>query len=195
MSTNYRTFIQQTSETTMPSRSIISEEAIEDIRMISGFDRYEIIRLHDKFYEVTEGNDDMCKEDFLRLPCILASPLRDYVAAIFGFSDQVLTIEVKKFIAGVSKFNCPLIESRQQKIKIAFRLQDIDGDGIISKADIMNYLNIVTARKLEKFERDEIAMCMLEECSTDQEKSYISFNDFQRVIGSTDFQTKLRLPI
>ena len=176
--------------------ALISEEIIEDIRMATGFDRKEIVRLCKKFYELTEEQEFMTRPIFLSISCIDASPLKHQVASIFGFSDYNNVISIKQFVVGVAKFNCPLIESREEKMRVAFRLQDIDGDGIISKIDIINYLDIVTSKKLENFELEEIANNMLQESAySDSLRQQITFQDFQRVIAGTDFQTKLRLPI
>ena len=192
----------------MQSKIKMTEEVLEEIRMTTGFDRHEIKRLNKKFYEITEDNESMSIADFFSISCIYVSPLKHRVASIFGFSDSVSHINAKQFIVGVSRFNCPLIESREEKMRVAFRLQDIDGDGVINKSDIVNYLNLVTGilkidesgvarleTKLDTYDAEEIANKMLQESATDSLKQFITFNDFQRIISSSDFQTKLRLPI
>jgi len=185
--------------------------------MITHFDRQEILKYKKRFIELTGGTDRMSKEEFLST--IDANPMKERVALVFGY-DQVSSMNFKNFLIGLSSFNCH--GNNDTKLKVAFRLQDIDGDGKINRDDLKNYLLIVTpppkpppkpeserltndtppaepppkpeSERLtndDSFDYDYCIEEVFKEASSDGE--VITFNDFSRIIATTDFQTKLYL--
>lgn len=80
-------------------------------------------------------------------------------------------------------------------VKLAFRLQDYDDDGLISKSDMNKYVVTISGNILDITEVTNIVDTIFQECSSDSAQEVISFSDFQRVIAGTDFYTKLYLPI
>lgn len=163
--------------------------------MITHFDRQEILKYKKRFLELTGGTDRMSKEEFLST--IDANPMKERVALVFGY-DQVSSMNFKIFLIGLSSFNCH--GNNDTKLKVAFRLQDIDDDGVINRDDLKNYLLIVTPPPKPEsewltnddfFDYDYCIEEVFKEASSDGE--VITFNDFSRIIATTDFQTKLYL--
>ncbi|CAK4128520.1 unnamed protein product [Aphanomyces euteiches] len=73
----------------------------------------------------------------------------------------------------------------------------MDGDGKVSKADLIAYIQLVAdfgdlnPEVVEK-NLDVIASRTLEEASSDPSGEFLSFDDFARVVLATeDFETKL----
>ena len=181
----------------LAQRALIEAEAelFEEIRMISQFEIKEIKRLKTIFYNITNDNNDMTLTEFFTIQCIFISPFREKIAKIFGFTHQKLYINVKEFICGISLFNSIIPSNRINKMRVAFQLQDIDNDGVITLTDLIIYLNLVSNNKLETYERKEISQHILNEISSDNNKKFITFTDYQRFLTTTDFQMKLHLPI
>jgi Ca2+-binding EF-hand superfamily protein len=295
--------------------SDLSDEQLEELRMISNFSLKEIRRLRREFLRITEGSDRITRQQFWGIPCIAVNPLRDRVAIIFGFPDEDAkdihgsededtdgkdvkdgdlkrtsddlaeqlqrtkarggdmgkengkekdkdmgagekkdgkdgalkpasaegadsipgsaakgvggtgpagtaptsaggtatpdlrqasddsasvdlpfqsTLDFPSFLTGVSLFNAP--GKLDGKLRVAFRIHDFDGDNFISREDMTQYMRRVTKPDFES-ELEQVIEEVFHECASDARKQKLSFADFQRVLISTDFHVKLRLPI
>ena len=168
----------------------ISDEQMEEYRMVTYFDPKDITKYHKVFYERTNGSERMDQEIFYQIPCISISPFKEKIALIFGY-DQKPSLEFLDFLSGASLFNCP--GRKDIKIRTAYRLQDIDNDGVISKEDLTNYLKIITNDHLHTFEITEMVNRVMGECSSDVNQEVLTLQDFQRVITKSDFEPKLKL--
>jgi Ca2+-binding EF-hand superfamily protein len=167
----------------------ISEEKMEEYRMLSGFKPKEIIRIRKLFLEYTNDQEMMSKEIFLDLESLAHNPLKERIAMCFGFDEEINQLDFQAFLCGLSLFNSP--GQREQKLKTAFKLQDFDNDGVLNKQDLMKYIKLITGEALEEKQVDEVANEILKELAAET----ITFNDFQRVVAASDFQAKLLLPI
>mmetsp|Transcript_12826 Transcript_12826/g.19306 ORF Transcript_12826/g.19306 Transcript_12826/m.19306 type:complete len:198 (+) Transcript_12826:140-733(+) len=181
----YETFIDSTFKD-----CDISDEKMEEYRMTSSFEPRDIARLRKAFLVATNGNEEMDKECFLNIPCIAVNPLKERVACVFGF-DQRPTIDFIDFLASTALFNCP--GRKDLKLKTAYKLQDMDNDGTVSRSDLRDYIKVVTNGNLVDVEVNEIVSKVISECSSDPNLQVVSFHDFQRVVAKSDFETKLHL--
>ena len=135
----------------------------------------------------------MSRLQFLDIPAIEENPLRDRICFIFEFSDdENSTISFKQFIFALSLFNAP--ERIEDKLQVAFRLQDFDNDGILNRDDLMKYIIRITNKNLDKETIVEIIHEVMEECASDPEVGITPAN-FQQVVAASDFQTKLHINI
>lgn len=163
--------------------------------MLSGFKPKEISRLHKTFTNLVNNQEGLLsKEAFLDMDCIVNNPLKNRVAQAFGYDEECTAINFKKFLTGVASFNSP--GQVENKIKIAFKIQDFDDDGVLNKADLIQYLKLITAENtLTDDELERVANNVLEESSSDEKSNHLTFSDFQRVVASQDLQAKLLIPI
>jgi serine/threonine-protein phosphatase 2B regulatory subunit len=168
----------------------LSDERMEEYRMITGFEPIDIAKFRNFFLQQTGGNQDMEKETFLAIPCIAINPLKDRVSHIFGY-DTKKSLDFLEFLTAASSFNGP--GRKDVKIRTAFRIQDIDNDGVISKSDLQTYLNIVTNDALLEFEMKELVAKVMHESSSDPDENLITFHDFQRVVAKSDFEAKIHI--
>ncbi|CAE7796825.1 CNB1, partial [Symbiodinium microadriaticum] len=165
-------------------------EKMEEYRMNTGFEQIDIAKLRNFFLQQTGGNEEMDKATFLALDCISINPLRDRIAYIFGFEVRK-TIDFMEFLTAAANFNGP--GRKEVKIRTAFRLQDMDNDGVISKVDLLVYLRIITKESLLDFEYNELVSKVIHETSSDPNMETISLQDFQRVVAKSDFESKIHL--
>jgi Ca2+-binding EF-hand superfamily protein len=171
----------------------IDEEKIEEYKMLSGFQAKDIVRLRKVFLELTNGSESMSKEVFCGIEGIALNPLLDRICDCFGLTDELSSITFQSFLTGIAAFNAP--GRGEVKLKTAFRIQDFDGDGMISKKDLSEYMKRITTNSLSEAELDEIVNEVFRETSSDAKQEFISYGDFQRVVILLDFQAKLHLPI
>lgn len=177
----------------------IPEEELEELRMLSTLEPEEICRLKRAFFVYTQGADRMTKAMFMDIPTIRINPLRDRVAMCFGYEKGVTSLDFPGFLNGVSLFNSH--GKKEDKLKLAFRLQDFDDDGKLGREDLKMYLEIITGQPNVKiagwndFEiENTIKQTFLEVCG-DAKSEKIEIGDFIRCMHATDFHTKLQLSL
>lgn len=172
--------------------SDLTDEKIEEYRMLSSFEPREIVRLRQVFLKATLQSEKMDKNNFFSLNCISINPLKDRIAVCFGFNLKS-EIDFPDFLLGVAAFNST--GRREQKLKIAFKIQDMDDDGVLSKEDLKQYIKIITNNNLPETEVDELISKVFLEAASDADADVITYSDFHSVVSKTDFQTKLHLQI
>lgn len=181
----FRSIFQQSSD--------ISEEKIEEYKMLSGFAQKDIVRLRKVFLDVTNGSEIMTKSVFKEMDAIALNPLNDRICVCFGLQEDTSTIDFEAFLIGVAAFNAP--GRGEVKLKTAFKIQDFDNDGYISKSDLTEYLKRITTSSFNEKELTELVNEVFRETSSDLKQEQITFADFQRVVILLDFQAKINLPI
>lgn len=173
----------------------IPEEELEEYRMLSSLEPAEICRLRVYFDEAVGGAGNLMDKDmFLSIPFVASNPLKDRLVLCFGYDDATNTtsMDFVAWLQGVALFNSH--GKKEEKLKLAFKIQDFDGDNQISKQDLTDYLKIVTDDKLdEPMIKDLVEEVFRESCS-DPKMQHLSFQDFSRVMAPTDFHIKLILP-
>ncbi|GMI58088.1 hypothetical protein ScalyP_jg9902 [Parmales sp. scaly parma] len=138
------------------------------------------------------------RTQFLNIQLIAMNPLRDRLALLFDLNsvDSFLTFE--EYMDKVCQFNC--IGNREAKLKLAFKIQDFDGDEKLDRHDLSKYYGLIARlgsveTKVAKDDRRQIIQYILSEASSDPRQKYLSFEDFQRVVAPTDFDSMLRLKL
>lgn len=171
----------------------LDEEKIEELKMLSGFPDKEIVRLRKFFLELTKGSEVMTKAVFVEMEAIKLNPLLDRICECYGLVDETSTLTFEAFLIGTAAFNAP--GRGEVKLKTAFKIQDFDNDGMISKKDLTEYMKRITPGTLVDEQIEEIVTEVFRETSSDAKQEFISYNDFQRVVILLDFQAKLHLSI
>eukprot|EP00937_MAST-01D_sp_MAST-1D-sp2_P000922 g922.t1 len=181
----------------------LSEEDIEELRMISSFGAAELRRIWGKFIEFGgsgEGlgpDEGLSEADFLRIPALAPNPLATRLLQCFDFSEKG-NIGFKRFVSGLSVFSHH--GDKRQKLQAAFKIQDMNGDGKICEQDLFEYLELVCdfGDQDEQVARERLramAQRTLQESSSAAELDSLSFDDFVKVVAPTDFASKLVINI
>ncbi len=173
-------------------KSDLSSEEMENIRMNTSFSPKEIIRLRKYFLEVTNGKDVISQEIFMAIDSIMNNPLLDRICVCFGFTPDLKEISFLTFIIGLASFNSPGL--KEQKLRVAFRIQDFDGDGALSHDDLYKYMEVITNKLLTPIEINKVIGEIFKEVSVDKADK-ISFTQFQTIVVPLDFEARLQLPI
>ncbi|KAK3718779.1 hypothetical protein QZH41_014055 [Actinostola sp. cb2023] len=115
----------------LKSSTLLQEEDIEEIQRETGFSPKQITRLYSRFLNLDKSNQGtISREDFLRIPELAINPLGDRI--------------VDAFFMNLTAPDTPnLLNSRDEKLKFTFRIYDIDGDGKISKTDLLSILHMM----------------------------------------------------
>lgn len=96
--------------------------------------------------------------------------------------------QIKDSNAGQDDF----VNSKKEKMRFAFRMYDIDGNGEIQKGEIMEVLQMMLDDSIDKEHLRNIARRTLTEADKDGD-AMITFEEFYRTLQHTDIDKTLSL--
>jgi len=190
----------------------LEEENIAQISEQTGFTSNQIQRLYSRFSSLDKQQKGfLTREDFLRIPELAINPLgdrivhaffrdndaeakygngRDSVKEVVNFCDFVHVLAhfrpIKKN-ADKNKMN-----SREEKLRFAFRMYDLDGDDKISKEELLAVLTMMVGANISEDQLVSIAERTIMEADDDKD-NLISFDEFAKVLQRSDVEQKMSI--
>ncbi|XP_031567927.1 calcineurin B homologous protein 1-like [Actinia tenebrosa] len=142
------------------------------------------------------------REDFLHIPELAINPLGDRIVDAFFMSETDVNGHVdcnfKQFARTLAHFR-PIdpntanpLNSREEKLKFTFRIYDIDGDGKISKDNLMSILHMMVGVSISDDQLGCIADRAIMDAGCAQEQM-ISFEDLKKVMKNVDLSAKMSI--
>jgi len=196
------------------SSQALQEENISQIEADTGFTANQIERLWSRFTSLDKQDKGyLTREDFLRIPELAINPLGDRIVHAF-FRDGHSTsngvhsdleardrdvVNFCDFVRVLAHFR-PLkknieknkLNSRQEKLKFAFRMYDLDGDEKISKEELLAVLTMMVGANISEEQLMSIAERTIHEADEDKD-TLISFDEFCKVLERTDVEQKMSI--
>merc|ERR1712038_527907 len=152
------------------------------------FDADEIKRLSKRFKKLDLDNSGpLSVDEFMSLPELQQNPLVQRVIEIFD-DDGNGEVDFKEFIQGISQFSVK--GDKESKLRFAFRIYDIDNDGFVSNGELFQVLKMMVGNNLKETQLQQIVDKTILLYDKDNDGK-ISFDEFCRVVGSTDIHTKM----
>lgn len=113
------------------------------------------------------------KKDILALPALESNAITKTLLKIYSNEDA---IDLRQMIKDIQMFvsNNPL----EQKLRFLFKLFDIDGDGIVTNAELFHILNMLCEGRLESYKIQNIVDQTMREVNCD----YINYENFKELI-------------
>uniref|UniRef100_I3IY44 Dynein axonemal assembly factor 10 n=5 Tax=Pseudocrenilabrinae TaxID=318546 RepID=I3IY44_ORENI len=143
--------------------------------MCSHFDADEIKRLGKRFKKLDLDNSgSLSVEEFMSLPELQQNPLVQRVIDIFD-TDGNGEVDFKEFIEGVSQFSVK--GDKEQKLRFAFRIYDMDKDGYISNGELFQVLKMMVGNNLKDTQLQQIVDKTIINADKDGD-GRISFEEF-----------------
>jgi len=195
------------------SSQALQEENISQIEADTGFTGNQIERLWSRFTSLDKQDKGyLTREDFLRIPELAINPLGDRIVHAFfrdGHSNAngVGELETRDrdvvnfcdFVRVLAHFR-PIkknieknkLNSRQEKLKFAFRMYDLDGDEKISKEELLAVLTMMVGANISEEQLMSIAERTIHEADEDKD-TLISFDEFCKVLERTDVEQKMSI--
>lgn len=136
-----------------------------------------------------DDSGQLSVEEFLSLPELQQNPLVQRVIDIFD-TDGNGELDFKEFFEGVSLFS--VRGDKEQRLRFAFRIYDIDKDGFISNGELFQVLKKMVGKNLEDVQLQQIVDKTIISADTDGD-GRISFHEFCRVVGGLDFHKNMVL--
>ncbi|XP_077351593.1 calcineurin subunit B type 1-like isoform X2 [Festucalex cinctus] len=170
-----------------PSNTM-GNEASYPLEMCTHFDPDEIKRLGKRFKKLDLDNSgSLSVEEFMSLPELQQNPLVQRVIDIFD-TDGNGEVDFKEFIEGVSQFSVK--GDKEQKLRFAFRIYDMDKDGYISNGELFQVLKMMVGNNLKDTQLQQIVDKTIINADKDGD-GRISFEEFCAVVGGLDIHKKM----
>ncbi|OCF37460.1 calcineurin subunit B [Kwoniella heveanensis BCC8398] len=149
-------------------------------RLVSG---PELMRLKKRFMKLDkDGSGSIDKDEFLQIPQIANNPLAHRMIAIFD-EDGSGTVDFQEFVGGLSAFSSK--GGRDEKLRFAFKVYDMDRDGYISNGELYLVLKQMVGNNLKDQQLQQIVDKTIMEADKDGDGK-LSFEEFTNMVASTD---------
>jgi len=156
--------------------------------MCSCFDPEEIARLGKRFRKLDlDNNGALSVDEFMSLPELQQNPLVQRVIEIFD-QDGNGEVDFREFIEGVSQFSVK--GDKQQKLKFAFKIYDVDKDGLISNGELFTVLKMMVGNNLKDSQLQQIVDKTIIYADKDGDGK-INFEEFCGVVEGLDIHKKM----
>ncbi|KAM7208793.1 calcineurin subunit B [Naviculisporaceae sp. PSN 640] len=163
---------------------------LDDIVQGSNFDKNEVDRLKKRFMKLDKDNSGTIeREEFLSLPQISSNPLATRMIAIFD-EDGGGDVDFQEFVSGLSAFSSK--GNKEQKLRFAFKVYDIDRDGYISNGELFIVLKMMVGSNLKDQQLQQIVDKTIMEADLDKDGK-ISFEEFTKMVENTDVSLSMTL--
>ncbi|XP_003397941.1 calcineurin B homologous protein 1 [Bombus vosnesenskii] len=181
------------------SSLLLREEEIAQIQEATGFTPNQIERLYSRFTSLDRGDcGTLSREDFLRIPELAINPLGDRIVNAFfeeSGNDRVNFLQFMQVLAHFRpiKKNSPnRLNSRQEKLKFAFKMYDLDNDDLISKDELLAILHMMVGANISEEQLTSIAERTIVEADENGD-GMISFEEFSKALERTDVEQKMSI--
>jgi len=196
----------------------LTPDDIAEISQDTGFTSSQIERLWSRFTSLDKQQKGcLTREDFLRIPELAINPLGDRIVHAF-FRDNAKKndgnsfandepdvdgtnerVNFPDFVRVLAHFR-PLkkdadknkLNGREEKLRFAFRMYDLDGDDRISKEELLAVLTMMVGANICEEQLVSIAERTIMEADTDKD-NLISFDEFKNVLARTDVEQKMSI--
>ncbi|MCJ1225354.1 Calcineurin subunit B [Toensbergia leucococca] len=156
----------------------------------SNFDRDEVDRLRKRFMKLDKDNSGTIERDeFLSLPQVSSNPLATRMIAIFD-EDGGGDVDFQEFVSGLSAFSSK--GNKEEKLRFAFKVYDIDRDGYISNGELFIVLKMMVGSNLKDMQLQQIVDKTIMEADKDRDGK-ISFEEFTKMVENTDVSMSMTL--
>ncbi|KZT60226.1 EF-hand [Calocera cornea HHB12733] len=167
-----------------------SSQFMDEMGKKSNFTPAELERLKRRFMKLDSDNSgSIDREEFLSIPAIATNPLASRMIAIFD-EDGGGTVDFQEFISGLSAFSGR--GGREEKLKFAFNVYDMDRDGYISNGELFLVLKMMVGNNLKDQQLQQIVDKTIMEADKDGDGK-LNFGEFANMVSNTDVIKQMSL--
>eukprot|EP01091_Cochliopodium_minus_P008464 TRINITY_DN1923_c0_g1_i1.p1 TRINITY_DN1923_c0_g1~~TRINITY_DN1923_c0_g1_i1.p1 ORF type:complete len:207 (-),score=69.83 TRINITY_DN1923_c0_g1_i1:374-919(-) len=171
----------------------VDSKEVEEFKNLTNFSEEELKRLWRRFKKLDkDDNNTLTTEEFREIPELASNPLLERVIAIFD-TNKDDEIEFKEFISALSTFSVK--GNIEAKLKFAFQIYDMDGDGFISNGELFQVLQMMVGDNLTEVQLQQIVDKTILEADQDKDGK-INFEEFKKLISNTEeFDEKMTVKL
>eukprot|EP00771_Trimastix_marina_P002533 gnl/Trimastix_PCT/3668.p1 GENE.gnl/Trimastix_PCT/3668~~gnl/Trimastix_PCT/3668.p1 ORF type:complete len:193 (+),score=16.11 gnl/Trimastix_PCT/3668:78-656(+) len=184
--------------------SALRTEDIEALEQSTNFSQREIKRLHKRFRKLDRTNTGCISEaDFMQIPELAMNPLVHRVVTLFSTNRSSTTaqsvsqqgsranaVDFFEFLHALSIFSPKA--PKEDKLKFAFRVYDVDGDGFVSGDDLFEILQMMVGNSLTPQQLGQIVEKTVQEADLDGDGK-LAYEEFIKVLDGMDLETKMTI--
>eukprot|EP00696_Hemimastix_kukwesjijk_P002862 gnl/Hemi2/13502_TR4619_c0_g1_i1.p1 gnl/Hemi2/13502_TR4619_c0_g1~~gnl/Hemi2/13502_TR4619_c0_g1_i1.p1 ORF type:complete len:179 (+),score=80.73 gnl/Hemi2/13502_TR4619_c0_g1_i1:103-639(+) len=172
------------------NQSNLRPEEIEAMQNECNFSQKEIRRLYKRFRKLDKDNSGtITTDEFLSIPELAMNPLVQRVISIFDQKKDD-NVNFKDFISALSVFSSR--GDKEEKLKFAFKIYDIDNDSFISNGELFQVLKMMVGNNLSDVQLQQIVDKTILEADLDRDGK-ISFEEFKNVLDGADLEAKMTI--
>ncbi|XP_037943852.1 eIF-2-alpha kinase GCN2-like [Teleopsis dalmanni] len=139
------------------SSLLLRSEEIAQIQEETGFTPKQIERLYSRFTSLDRGDcGTLSRDDFLRIPELAINPLCERIVHAFFADSTDDRVNFRQFMNVLAHFR-PIqvkkenrLNSREEKLKFAFKMYDLDDDGVISRDELLSILHMMVGANISQ---------------------------------------------
>ena len=140
----------------------------------------EITRLHKRFTKLDKNQSGALDiGELMSIPGISGNPLVHRVLDVFD-SDGGGDVDFKEFILGLGAFSNPNLPA-EEKLKLIFRVYDIDRDGFIANGELFLVLKMMVGSNLSDVQLQQIVDKTIRDADLDGD-GRVSFDEFLHAV-------------
>lgn len=145
---------------------------MESFQKMHGLNNEALKKIYKQFLAVDTDKSGMVDiNEFTRLLRVERSPFVERLFSMFD-SDKTGLIDLKEFVVGLSNVGT---EARENKVKFAFQVFDLDGSGSIDKDELRKIVKATNMTSEKQLDRK--VDWLMKQCDTDGD-GMISFDEF-----------------
>ncbi|KAJ1679730.1 Calcineurin subunit B [Spiromyces aspiralis] len=173
-----------------PGYTPLRAKAVQELVGATNFTTEEIEQLYKRFVKLdTDRSGTIDSKEFQVIPQLANNPLGQRLIDIFD-EDGGGDVDFKEFIMGLSVFSSKC--NREEKIKFAFKIYDMDRDGYISNGELFMVMKKMVGNNLTPVQLQQIVDKTIMEADQDGD-GRISFDEFCAFVAKTDIVKQLTL--
>ncbi|KAJ3017090.1 Calcineurin subunit B type 2 [Thoreauomyces humboldtii] len=173
--------------------SRLQPEELEDLQSISTFSEAQIKTLYSRFKHLDKDNSgSISTEEMTAIPELAMNPLANRVVAVFDL-DGRNEVNFRQFVSALSVFSKQA--KREQKLSFAFKVYDVNGDGVIDSTDLYHVLKLMVGSNLSDSQVQSLVDQTILEADVLDNDGAISFNEFKRAMFNADMENVLTIEI
>ncbi|KAI8817384.1 uncharacterized protein EV422DRAFT_541598 [Fimicolochytrium jonesii] len=173
--------------------SRLTAEEFDDLKSISTFSEAQIKTLYSRFRHLDKDNSGTISlEEMTAIPELAMNPLANRVVAVFDL-DGRNEVNFKQFVAALSVFSKRA--KREQKLSFAFKVYDVNGDGVIDSSDLYHILKLMVGSNLPDDQVQALVDQTLLDADVLDKDGAISFEEFKRAMFNADLENVLTIEI
>ncbi|GAV02682.1 hypothetical protein RvY_13218 [Ramazzottius varieornatus] len=178
---------------------MLDKKELEQIGKESGFTPNQIVRLYSRFTSLDKDNSGtLSRADFLRIPELAINPLGDRIVHSFFKNTPDDRVNFRKFVEILSVFRPiqktkeAVLNTRENKLRFAFQMYDLNDDEKVSVAEILTVLQMMVGVNIPDDQLQSIAERTLLENDEDGD-GFITLQEFFTAMEESDVDNRLSL--
>jgi len=157
-----------------------SGEEVPKVEEFPSLTSDEVKRLRKRFLKLdSDSSGKLSLQELLSLPELRNNPLVRRVTDVFD-KDGSGDVDFMEFLQGLSTFGSNV--DNTEKLRFAFQIYDIDGDGFISREELFTVLQMMVGNNLKEEQLHSVVNRTLAYADKDMD-GRISFEEFESIIG------------